>query len=401
MDRKKRMKAEIFFHLIATVALSLTGCALLTGCSPEDDLPPTPVSYVTLIYMAADNSMDKDVEYTINKIKEGAKQSAGTAVVYLDRKNAPPRLFSISRKGEETLLKSYEEENSANAATLARVIRETKELLPSDQFGLVFWTHSMGWYPATYIPEASVRYVGIDETPADGGLSMSVMEIDEIAEALPDRVAEYIWFDVCLMGSVEALYAFRNKAAYLIGSPTEVLLAADYDASGAPYAKILPFLFGGKEDLTRACNLFYDHYNGMKHEILRSASIALVDAGQLDGLYDEAEKILSGKLPVVEVMDTEGIQTYHTKPIPQVFFDLADFMQRAAAPGDYTGFERQLSRTVIYKAATVSFMVSQDDKFTIDPARFSGLSTYIPLEEWKDTNAYRYFFGELEWSGVY
>ncbi len=392
---------EIFFHLIATVALSLVGCALLTGCAPENDLPPTPVSYVTLIYMAADNSMDKDVDHTISKIKEGVKQSAGTAVVYLDRKNEPPRLFKISQKGEETLLKSYEEENSANTATLVRVILETKELVPADKFGLVFWTHSMGWYPATYTPEASGRYIGIDETPAGGGSSMSVMEIDEIAKALPDRVAEYIWFDVCLMGSVEALYAFRNKAAYLIGSPTEVLLAADYDASGAPYAKILPFLFGGKEELTRACKLFYDHYNGMKYEILRSASIALVDAGELNGLYEETKKILSGKLPMVEVMDTEGIQTYHTKPIPQVFFDLTDLVQRTAAPGDYTGFERQLSRTVIYKAATASFMVSQDDKFTIDPARFSGLSTYIPLETWKDTNAYRYFFGELEWSGVY
>lgn len=392
---KMKMNNKIFFYFIAIIILSLT------GCSQEDELPPTPVSYVTLIYMAADNSMDKDVDYTINKIKEGAKQSAGTAVVYLDRKNDTPRLFKISQKGEEILLKSYEEENSAKAATLARVIRETRELVPSDKFGLVFWTHSMGWYPATYTPQASVRYIGIDETPADGESSMSVMEIDEIAEALPDHVAEYIWFDVCLMGSVEALYAFRNKADYLVGSPTEVLMAADYDASGAPYAKILPFLFGGEEDLARACSLFYDHYNRMKYEILRSASITLVDAGELDGLYGETKKILSGKLAEVETMDTEGIQTYHTKSIPQVFFDLADFMQCIAPPDDYAAFERQLSRTVIYKASTPSFMVSQEDKFMIDPTRFSGLSAYIPLEIWKDNNAYRYFFGELEWSGVY
>ena len=398
---KTKTKAEIFLHLMATVTLSLTGCALFTGCTPENDLPPTPVSYVTLVYMAADNSMDKDVDYTLTQIKEGAKQSAGTAVVYLDRKNDTPRLFKISQKGEEILLKSYEEENSANASTLARVIRETKELVPSDKFGLVFWTHSMGWYPATYTPQASVRYIGIDETPADGGSSMSVMEIDEIAGALPDRVAEYIWFDVCLMGGVEALYAFRNKADYLVGSPTEVLLASDYDASGAPYAKILPFLFGGKEELARACNLFYNHYNGMKYEILRSASIALVDARELDGLYAQTKKILSGKLPLVEVMDTKDIQTYHTKSIPQVFFDLADFVKRVALSDDYAAFERQLSRTVVYKAATPSFMVNQEDKFMIDPARFSGLSAYIPLETWQDTNAYRYFFGELEWSGVY
>lgn len=186
-----------------------------------------------------------------------------------------------------------------------------------------------------------------------------------------------------------------------MGSPTEVLLAADYDASGAPYAKILPFLFGGKEDLEQVCKLFYGHYNGMKHEILRSASIALVDARELNGLYAETRKILSGKLPTVEVLDTEDIQTYHTKSIPQIFFDLGDFVQQTATSDEYESFERQLSRTVVYKAATSSFMVSRDNKFTIDPRRFSGLSTYVPKKEWRNTIAYRYFFGELEWSGVY
>ncbi|MCI1647799.1 MAG: clostripain-related cysteine peptidase [Bacteroides sp.] len=40
------------------------------------------------------------------------------------------------------------------------------------------------------------------------------MEIDQLADALPDHVAEYIWFDVCLMESVEALYELRNKSDY-------------------------------------------------------------------------------------------------------------------------------------------------------------------------------------------
>ena len=38
------------------------------------------------------------------------------------------------------------------------------------------------------------------------------MEIDALADALPDNVAEYIWFDVCLMGCIEGLYEMRNKA---------------------------------------------------------------------------------------------------------------------------------------------------------------------------------------------
>jgi len=292
--------------------------------------------YVTLIYMAADNSTDIDVDSTINKMKEGAKKSKGTTVVYLDRKNKPSRLFSISQNGEETLLEeSYVEENSANTATLTRVILEVKRLLPSDKFGLIFWSHSMGWLPY----QVSTRYIGIDENPNDGS-KVSVMEIDDIVAALPNNVAEYIWFDVCLMGNVEAMYAFRNKAKYLVGSPTEVLLEADYDASGIPYAKILPFLFGGEKELKSACELYYKHYNELNYEALRSASIVLVNAKGLNGLHEVTHKILSGRLiNDVEIMDTQGIQTYHTKFIPQVFFDLGDFMQRVATSEQYEEFQ--------------------------------------------------------------
>ena len=71
----------------------LSGMSLLlcifTGCSDddEDELPPAPISYTTLIYMMADNSMDSDVDYSISQRKAGAKRSAGTAVVYVDRMN--------------------------------------------------------------------------------------------------------------------------------------------------------------------------------------------------------------------------------------------------------------------------------------------------------------------------
>lgn len=389
------------------LVISLFALLFMTGCSSDDDdTVPVAISYTTLIYMAADNSLDSDVDYTIAKIKEGAKKSVGTAVIYVDRKEASPRLFKVNRDGTETVLKSYEEENSADAETLVRVIQETKQLVPSETFGLVIWSHSMGWYPATYIEEQTdesvrLKYVAIDENPDIAESSISFMEVDDMAKALPDKVAEYIWFDVCLMGTVEGLYEFRRKADYLVASPTEVLFAADYDASGVPYAKVLPLLFGGKNELTDACKIYYRHYNEMKYEILRSASITLIDAKELDGLYAETEKILSGKLLDIENMTTEGIQTYHTKNIPQIFFDFANFIKVNSTTEQYSSFEKQLSRVVLYKAATATFMVSADNKFSIDPAKFSGLSVYIPLLRWKGTNDYRYYFSRMEWSEVY
>ena len=402
------MKPIIIVFFRPCKQLFLSGMCLLlsvfTGCSNDkEDLPPAPVSYTALIYMIADNSMDSDVDYSISQLKAGARHSAGTAVVYVDRLNEAPRLFKITQAGEEVPLKSYAEDNSANIETLVEVIEETKKLVPSEKFGLVLWSHSMGWLPNGYSSGLRMtrgkaeqdfprtRYIGPDFHPGDVPTSDNMIEVDELAESLPDHVAEYIWFDVCLMGCVEGLYAVRNKCNYLIASPTEVLAEADYDASGIPYAKVLPYMFGGAEELKQACN----HYNGMKYDVLRSATITLVDAKQLDGLYDVVHGILGGHLSEVESMDTSGLQAYHTKDVPGVFFDLKDMVNRLKSTDDAI-LEAQLEKTVVYTEATVSFK-----NVAIDRNRYCGLSVYVPLRKWEKNAEYKYYFESLEWGRIY
>ncbi len=392
--------------------LFLSGMCLLlsvfTGCSDdEEDLPPAPISYTTLIYMMADNSMDSDVDYSISQLKTGAKHSAGTAVVYVDRLNEAPRLFKITQTGEEVPLKSYAEDNSASIETLVEVIEETKKLVPSEKFGLVLWSHSMGWMPighspATraagyrdYLPFPRTRYMGPDQHPGDARPGFSI-EVDELAKALPDHVAEYIWFDVCLMGSVEALYEVRNKCNYLVASPAEVLAEGGHDASGIPFSKVLPYLFGSRDELKQACRTYFNHYNGMSQEILRSSTITLVDAAELEGLYDVAQRILKGHLNDVESMNTESIQAYHTQKVPRAFFDLIDAVKHFKGAED-AALGSQMGRTVLFKACTDKII----KELSIDRSRFSGLSMYLPLTKWKETTEYEYYFSSLEWAGVY
>lgn len=406
------MKPIIIVFFRPCKQLFLSGMCLLLfvfiGCSNDkEDLPPAPVSYTALIYMIADNSMDSDVDYSISQLKAGARHSAGTAVVYVDRLNEAPRLFKITQAGEEVPLKSYAEDNSANIETLVEVIEETKKLVPSEKFGLVLWSHSMGWLPNGYSSGLRMtrgkaaqdfprtRYIGPDFHPGDVPTSDNMIEVDELAESLPDHVAEYIWFDVCLMGCVEGLYAVRNKCNYLIASPTEVLAEADYDASGIPYAKVLPYMFGGAEELKQACRAYYNHYNGMKYDVLRSATITLVDAKQLDGLYDVVHGILGGHLSEVESMDTSGLQAYHTKDVPGVFFDLKDMVNRLKSTDDAI-LEAQLEKTVVYTEATVSFK-----NVAIDRNRYCGLSVYVPLRKWEKNAEYKYYFESLEWGRIY
>lgn len=390
----------------------LIGIGLLlfvfTSCSNDDEVPPpAPISYTTLIYMMADNSMDSEVDYCISQLKEGAKHSAGTAVVYIDRMNEAPRLFKITQAGEEVALKSYDDESSATVETLAQVIEDTKKLAPSNKFGLILWSHAMGWLPWHYssnIRSASnhkertfpyTRYIGYDTHPGNSANSTVTMTVDKLADALPDNVAEYIWFDACLMGSVEVMYELRNKCNYLVASPTEVLAEANYDASGIPYSKVLPYLFGSKEKLTQACKIYFNHYNGMKYDVLRTATIALVDAAELDRLHDTVHGILGGHLNEVGNMDVNGLQAYHTDKIPHVFFDFTDVLNHLK--GTNAILEAQMKRTVIYKATTDQII----NKLTINKDKFSGLSVYVPLAKWKTNPEYEYYFSSVEWSDVY
>ncbi len=378
---------------------------ILAGCGDDKELPDS-TSATVLIYMAADNSMDSDVDYSLEQLKTGAKNSNGTTVVYLDREDEAPRLFEITHDGEEVLLKSYDEENSASAETLSRVISETKELEPADRFGLVLWSHAMGWLPYGYSSTTlsarksgtsfpRTRYIGIDNHPGDDTSGSKVMEITDMANEIPEGTAEFILFDVCLMGSVEALYELRHICNYMIASPTEVLAEADWDASGMPYDEVLPLLFGDEEDLAKACLKYYNHYNGMSSEILRSATISLVDANQLDVLYNVAASILEGKLSQAASLDVSGLQVYYTSSVPHVFFDLGDVIQQLSTDSEYATFEEQLNNTVLYKAATSEFI-----DLTIDPGHFSGLSSYVPLSKWSGNTEYAYYF-TLGWSGVY
>jgi hypothetical protein len=399
-------KNPLSFRFIVLLPIVLF---LFHSCKDDEEVFPSPVSFTTLIYMAADNDMDSQVDYTLAQLKAGTRRSAGTVAVYLDRKDAAPRLFGITQTGEERLLKTYEEGNSADPVMLADVVSDVQRLLPAEKFGLVLWSHGMGWLPYGHSPAKAAtlrnesafpntRYICLDRYDGTGGQSY-VMEIDALAKALPDNALEYIWFDACLMGSVETFYALRRKCRYLVASPTNVLAEAGYDASGIPYSKVLPYLFGGKDELLKACGSYMEHYRSRKYSILRSASITLADAGQLDSLYRTVRTLLTGNLSLPTNLNKEGIQVYHSGKEPQVFFDMAGILKKAGNGSlqAYETFENQLKRTVLYRDATDKIV----DELVINSVQYSGLSMYLPQAAWKNTREYRYYFEKMEWAEVY
>ena len=76
--------------------------------------------------------------------------------------------------------------------------------------------------------------------------------------------------------------------------------------------------------------------------------------------------------------------------MPDVFYDLGDYVSVMGSGDGKAAFEEQLARTVVYKVATRTFNGEE-----IPSDRYSGLSCYIPQSRWQDMND---FYSTLEWA---
>ena len=76
--------------------------------------------------------------------------------------------------------------------------------------------------------------------------------------------------------------------------------------------------------------------------------------------------------------------------MPNVFYDLGDYINVMGIEEGKAAFREQLARTVIYKVATPTF-----NSVEIPTDRYSGLSCYIPQSRWQTMNNY---YSTLDWA---
>ena len=113
----------------------------------------------------------------------------------------------------------------------------------------------------------------------------------------------------------------------------------------------------------------YELYDAMTDHN-RTFTCAVVDCTQLDALADVCRRIQAAALPLAT---TSGLQCYNING-SRFFFDLMQYY-RAICPDELRGeLEDIYNKVVLYKAATPTIF----GRVLIDPAHFSGLSTYIP-----------------------
>lgn len=379
MSNHKFIYSILFSHRII---LFLGIVILFSGCANEDEPEQgpvnreepeqEPVNRTVLIYMLSNNNLGSTYRFDTQNINDMLQVAAsgglngGNLIIYRDGYDTNPQLIQIrkneSGSAEKAIIKEYPDRNSATTEVMRSVIDETKELFPAKEYGLILWSHSTGWAPGNSSLALSPARRYELPTRSFGQDGKNYMEIDELAEAIPDKQFHFILTDVCFMGGIECAYQLRNKADYYIGSAAEVL------GAGMPYSLTIPKLFDYHLDLKDVCNTIYTYYNAQSGAY-RTSTVGLADCHRLEALADSIHEIFEAHRNNA-MPDISNIQHFDRQP-PYICFDLQDFLSRIATPDENTGLEQALSQAILYHAATPSVMGD------VSIYKHCGLSCYI------------------------
>lgn len=338
-----------------------------------------------VVYLGVDNNFTQEAQEKIETLRRNWNAGyRGNLLVYADNGNAV--LVRIHRddrqKNVADTLKWYGEVNSADPAVLKRVLTDVVEEFPAPSYGMVVLSHGTGWLPAGSLTRpASVIN--------DGGKEM---ELAGFVEAIPVKL-DFLIFDACFMGSVEVGYELKEKAAYLVASPAEVIVSGSSVASvpvapGFIYESMMQHLMKKEADVVAVAEDFYNHYNALSG-LWRSATVSVVKTEALEAVAEFAAEVIPerGNNGAWSGVQSFGYGSH------LLFFDFGDYMQKLV-PERAGEFMKLLERAVVYKAHTPGYY--SEGNYSYNPIRvFSGMSTYVPQDAYPLLNvSYR----KLKWA---
>ncbi len=381
----KRIFNRIVLFTLAVCTLFFTACG-------KEEIEPSQAHRTILVYMLADNNLGETYRFdtqNINDMLTVANNNGlrgGNLIIYRDAYDGPPQLIKIESKkgkaGKQVVVKEYPDRNSATTEVMREVINETVALFPADEYGLILWSHSTGWAPQnSSIALSPAPCSSLPPTRSFGLDDKYYIELDEMANAIPDGQFQFILNDACFTAGVEYAYQLRHKTNFLIGSAAEVM------GAGMPYLKTIPLLFEKQLNLTAVCQAIYNYYNS-ESGVYRTSTVSLVDCRELEALAEATATILDNHRNELTPQSTREIQ-YFDRRSPLICFDLKDYLSTMSSDSEMAPFEQALQRAVPYQAATPWILN------IIEVKVHCGLTTYI-LNTANDKQAEAYY-KTLDW----
>ena len=379
-------------------ALAAIAMQFAVACNNDDPQttpqpePPTPEqpqplteSHTLVIFMQGNNGLAEFMDSNLQRILAAyydIPEGDFRILVFYDRGNYTrlTELYMNDGMAKQRLIEEYDTSTSTvDKAFIESVLARVKEEAPADSYGLILSSHGGGWVPSdlydVYLLDEGTRATDPQIRPMFYGQDdYDCMEIPDLVGALDDIHFNYIIFDACFMGNIEALYDLRNSADYIVASAAEVL------GAGFPYETMLPMLFEYDDHCLKAiCEEYMEYYANS------SGTVALIDCQQLEPLAEAMRAVMAemGDVNVKSVQAYDAFE-YH------LYFDLLHYVELGVE--NSTAFEKALNKAVLYSGYTDTILTSTGDVDSFELARSCGVSCYITQKDcpateaaWRDT----------------
>ena len=365
MRQKQVISIFRLYHPLVVTALL---CLFLSGCSKDEEEYQAPPLRTLLFYMGGDNNLSGEIDPKIEQLKNVPVPASCRLIIYSDSQNTRPSLQEAGN-GKLTVIREYEESNSADAEVFSTVLGEVMELYPAPSYGLVLFSHASGW-----MPEGTYNNPAFRSVVADNGAEMNM---SDFAASIPDNMFDYIVFEACFMAGVEVAYELKDKTKFIVGSSAE-LVSPGFKPI---YTEAIPLLFKPTADLRGFCRMVESSYNNRLGDY-GSLTLSLIDTKGVDGIA----QVLKGASVPSTIENTQTFSRYGKT----LFFDLYDSFS-SLDPNIQTELQAAIEACVIWKGATKEFMPTYGG---FEVLTHSGLTSYISQERYRNLNeAYK----KLSW----
>lgn len=354
--------------------------------------PAEPAARTLLVYMVANNNLGSywhsdaaDIDEMQAAARQGVLGDNRLLVYHSNYVGDSIVLKEVLKDGSIDTLKIYDPGTlSVTKRQMRQVISDMQELAPADDYGLVLWSHSMGWTQDGVLEpiEAELQSSRSAIAYSFGQDKGQKMNITSLAEALDGAGFSFVYFDCCYMGSVEVAYQLRNVTSYIVAGPTETPIP------GMPYHLNLKYLLAPEPDLVAAAKSTFDYYNNDYTIYDCPISAAVYDTSKLDALADVTARVY--EQASVPYPDGYLPQKYGgASPATSYFFDLEHYVRAICDDDDlFDTWQAALHDVVLYSACSSSIWGKYDVKSSC------GLSTFI-MKVVSDARTAGY--NQLEW----
>ncbi len=371
------------------------------SCKKDDNTTTSnTLKRTVIVYMAANNNLDFFAYQNINAMERGWDSTMGNLIVYIagtsNDNPAYPVVYKIQHDTTSQINSAiqwvYPPQNSCSASVFSTVIHDIENNFPADSYGLILWSHGTAWYPpGTKIASSSGFVLDTNAVRQKMGIAgqypifksfgvdnTNEMDIIDLKNALNQKF-RFIIFDACYMGSIEVAYELKNKADYIISSPTEVL------SYGFPYQIMTLYLFSQPFNPVKVADSYVSFYQKQTSPVLQSASVSVVNTSQFDNLITVTRKIFSSADTLYDVNSLQQLDVSNSG----LLYDFGDLYKHLNISDSMKNeLQQKLNNLVVYKNSTNQIL----NKLTLNS--FSGLSSYILN---KNDSIYYEYYKKLDW----